>query len=407
MLAASNGSAPMINLLVEAGSNPNTALPAGETPLMSAARTGRQDAVRRLIGHGAEVNARETWRGQTALMWAAGEGHLLAVSELIRGRAEVGAKSQAGFSALLFAVRQGHIDVARALLDAGAEVNDALPKRRRRGWATDNAPSEEPEVGASALEIAVSNAHFELAALLLERGADPNAAGPGWTPLHTVSWVRKPGVGSNDPAPEGSGNMGSLTIVRKLVAHGADVNFRMTSATSPGKHSLNTLGATPFLAAARTADAELMRLLHDLGADPAIPTEKGTTPLIVAAGLGVRAPDEDAGTAEEVVEAVKLALELGGDPNAIDNDRNTAMHGAAYKHAPGAVRVLVEAGARIESWNHKNELGWTPLRIATGVHRGMNFRFSPQTASVIRAVMQAAGASTEVEPEAFISGATK
>ena len=407
MLAASNGSAAMIELLVEAGANPNAALPAGETVLMSAARTGRHDAVRTLVGYGAEVNAQEDWRGQTALMWASGEGHLQAVAELIKAGADIGAKSHDGFSALLFAARQGHLDVTRAMLDAGADVNDSLPKRTRRAWATDNAPSGEPEVGASALEVAVSNAHFELAAQLLERGADPNAAGVGWTPLHTISWVRKPGVGSNDPAPEGSGNMDSLAIVRELVAYGADVNFRMTSGRSPGKHSLDTLGATPFLAAARTADAELMRLLHELGADPTIPTEKGTTPLMVAAGVGVRAPDEDAGTAEEVVEAVQLALELGGDPNAIDNDGNTAMHGAAYKHAPGAVKVLAEAGARIEIWNRKNELGWTPLRIATGVHRGMNFRFSPQTAAVFRAVMEAAGASTHVEPEAFISGATR
>ena len=407
MLAASNGSAPMIALLIAAGASANAALPAGETPLMRAARTGRAEAVRTLVRHGAEVNASESWRGQTALMWAAGEGHLAAVNELIRAGAEIGAKSHGGFSALLFAARQGHKGVARALLDAGADVNDALPKRRRRGWATDSARTEGRQVGASALEVAVSNAHFEVAALLLERGADPDAAGPGWTPLHTVSWVRKPGVGSNDPAPQGSGSMDSLAIVRKLVAHGADVNFRMTSPTSPGKHSLDTAGATPLLAAARTADAELMRLLHELGGDPTIPTEKGTTPLMVAAGVGVRAPDEDAGTAEEVVEAVEVALQLGGDPNAIDGDGNTAMHGAAYKHAPGAVRVLVDAGARIEVWNRKNELGWTPLRIATGVHRGMNFRFSPETASVIREVMRAAGASTEVEPEAFISGATK
>ena len=407
MLAASNGSAPMIALLIAAGSNPNAALPSGETPLMRAARTGRAEAVRPLILHGAEVNATESWRGQSALMWAAGEGHLAAVNELVGAGADIGAKSHGGFSALLFAVRQGHKDVVQALLDAGADVNDALPRKQRRGWTADNARAEGREVGASALEVAVSNAHFEVAALLLERGANPDAAGPGWTPLHTVSWVRKPGVGSNDPAPEGSGTMSSTAIVRKLVAHGADVNFRMTSSTSPGKHSLNTSGATPFLAAARTADAELMRLLHELGADPTIPTEKGTTPLMVAAGVGVRAPDEDAGTAEEVVEAVAVALELGGDPNAIDRDGNTAMHGAAYKHAPGAVRALVEAGAKIEFWNRKNELGWTPLRIATGVHRGMNLRFSPQTASVIREVMQAAGASTEVEPEAFISGATR
>ncbi len=407
MLAAANGSAAMIEMLIAAGADPNAALPYGETVLMSAARTGKPAAVRMLLGHGAAVNAQEKWRGQTALMWAAGEGHVEAAKALLDAGADIGAKSYAGFSALLFAVRQGHIGAARALLDAGADVNDSLPKRRSGGRWAENSADGEPEAGASALEIAVSNAHFELAALLLEKGADPNAAGPGWTPLHTVSWVRKPGVGSNDPAPAGSGNVGSLEIVRKLAAYGADVNFRMTAATSPGRHSLNTLGATPFLAAARTADAELMRLLHDLGADPAIPNEDGATPLMVAAGVGVRAPDEDAGTADEVVEAVKIALALGGNPNAVDGRGNTAMHGAAYKHVPGAVRALVEAGARVEIWNRKNDLGWTPLRIAAGVHRGMNFRFSPETAAAIREAMEAAGVSTEMEPEAFISGATK
>ena len=405
MLAAANGSAPMIEALVLAGADPNGSLPSGETVLMTAARTGRPEAVRTLLAHGAAVNARETWRGQTALMWAAGEGHLEAARALLDAGANVNAASKRGYSALVFAVRQGHLDVTRALLDAGADVNSYLPRRRRGEWG--NREEGVPEPGASVLDVAVSNAHFEVAALLLDRGADPNASGPGWRPLHTVSWVRKPGVGSNDPAPEGSGSLTSLDIVRKLVAAGADVNARMTSGTSPGLHSLNTMGATPFLTAARTADAELMRLLYSLGADPSIPTEAGTTPLMVAAGVGVRNPDEDAGTPEEVVEAVRLALELGGDPNAIDGNGNTAMHGAAYKHVPGAVRLLAQARADIRVWNRKNDLGWTPLRIATGVHRGMNFRFSPETAAAIREVLEAAGLSTDVEPEQFISGATK
>lgn len=405
MLAAINGSAAMIEALLVAGADPNGSLPSGETALMTAARTGEPEAVQLLLDHGASANAREGWRGQTGLMWAAGEGHLEALRALLEAGADVGAKSKRGYSALIFAVRQGHLAVTRALLAAGADVNDYLPKRRRGGWGAQQEAVAEP--GASALHVAVANAHFEVAALLLDLGADPNASGPGWTPLHEVSWVRKPGVGSNDPAPEGSGSVGSQDIVRQLAAAGADVNARMTSGTSPGKHSLNTLGATPFLAAARTADAELMRLLHELGADPRIPTEAGTTPLMVAAGVGVRAPDEDAGTPEEVVEAVRVALELGGDPNAIDRNGNTAMHGAAYKHVPGAVRLLAEAGAEIAVWNRKNDLGWTPLRIATGVHRGMNFRFSPETAAAVRELLATAGLSTEVEPEQFISGATK
>ena len=407
MVAATNGNPAIIEMLIEAGGNTNAVSAEGETVLMTAARTGRPDAVALLLANGTDVNASEGWRGQTALMWAAGEGHVETVNLLVKAGADINAKSKAGFSPLLFAVREGRRQVVQALLDAGSDVNQTLPAPRRRRYYAQDAESGPPKVGSSALDLAVSNAHFELAALLLDAGADPNASGPGWAPLHTISWVRIPGVGSNDPAPQGSGNMGSLELVRKLVDHGADVNVRMTSRSRAGKHSLNTIGGTPFLAAARTADVELMRLLHELGADPLIPNENGTTPLMVAAGLGTRAPDEDAGTPETVVEAVKLALELGGDPNAVDSNGDTAMHGAAYKHVAGAVPVLMAAGANIEIWNRKNHLDWTPLRIATGVHRGMNLRASPETAAAIQSVMETAGVSTIVEPEAFVSGETR
>src|SRR5581483_11955425 len=125
--------------------------------------------------------------------------------------------------------------------------------------------------GSTALHVAVNNAHYELAAFLIDSGANPNAIGPGYTPLHIVTWVRKSGGGDNDPAPDGSGNMTSLEFVQYLVSHGADINARMTKKVNVGLTSLNTTGATTFLLAARTADAELMRLLAKLGADPRIP----------------------------------------------------------------------------------------------------------------------------------------
>ncbi len=401
-LAARNGSAKMIDTLAEAGADPNTVVGEGETALMTAARTGRGDAVEALVRHGADVDAKESWREQTALMWAAGEGHVEAVEALLEAGAQRDVRSKAGFTPYLFAIRQGNVDVVGTLLDAGSDINETLPPRRRRGspGPPDGAESERnSQKGTSALDLAVANAHFDLASILLDRGADPNAAGPGWGPLHTISWVRKPGVGSNDPAPEGSGTMESLELVRELVEHGADIDFQMTRRSRAGSHSLNTVGATPFLAAARTADAELMKLLIELGANPLITTEDGTTPLMVAAGLGTRAPEEDAGTPEAVAEAVKFAISLGLDLNAVDSNGETAMHGAAYKHKAAAVALLAAAGADINIWNTKNNLGWTPLRIATGVHRGGNLRASPETAAAFVKVMEEANVSTYVEPE--------
>jgi ankyrin repeat protein len=158
--------------------------------------------------------------------------------------------------------------------------------------------------------------------------------------------------------------------------------------------------------AARGGDTELMRLLVDLGADPLLPNEDGTTPLMAAAGVGTHSPGEDAGAPPEALAAVKLALELGNDPNVIDKNGNTAMHGAAFKQLPEVVALLAEKGADVSVWNTKNVSGWTPLRIAVGVHRGMNFRFHVPTADALRALMVRAGVSTEVEPETVISGAT-
>jgi ankyrin repeat protein len=396
-LACTNGSVAMVELLLAAGAGANRALPGGETPLMTAARTGNAAVLKRLLAAGAVVDAREQQRGQTALMWAAAEGHVAVVEALIAAGADFRARLDSGFTPLLLAAREGRIDVVVALKRAGADVNDAVPPMPAAtagsGWQVRRAPRP----GTTALHLATVNGHFELAAKLVELGAHPNASAPGYTALHAVTWVRKPGGGDNDPAPIGSGKMSSSEFVRFLVARGADVNARMTKKIAVGLTGLNTLGATPFLLAARTADAELMQLLAELGADVSIPNADNANAVIVAAGLGTRSPGEDAGAEEEVVEALEVALQLGLDVNSVDNNGETAMHGAAYKNVPKAVELLASRGADIAVWNRKNRFGWTPLDIARGYRFG-NFKPSPVTVAAIEKLMRAAGVTIPPAP---------
>jgi ankyrin repeat protein len=386
-LACTNGDGAMVEMLLKAGADPNAALPGGETPLMTAARTGAVQSVQALVSRGANVDSKDERRGQTALMWAAAEGHANVVQALIDADADFSTRVPSGFTPLLFAVREGRIDVLRVLLKAGANVNETIPAdaARRRGYG-----GRLPPAGASALLLAVTNGHFELAAQLLDAGANPNADLPGYTVLHAITAVRKPGVGDNDPPPEGSGNMTFLELVKKLAAQGANLNARMTKKPNLNNTRLNEIGATPYLLAALTADAELMKTLATLGANPLLPNTDNSTPLMAAAGLATRSPGEDAGTESEVLEAVQVALDLGADVNAVDNNGETAMHAAAYKNLPKVVKFLAAKGARVDLWNRNDKFGWTPLAIAVGYRFG-NFKPSPETEASIREVMVAAG----------------
>ncbi|MEE2638015.1 MAG: ankyrin repeat domain-containing protein [Acidobacteriota bacterium] len=397
-LAAENGAAAVVGRLLDAGVDANTTLPGGETVLMTAARSGRVAVVRELIAHGADVLATEPRRRQTAVMWAAAEGHADVVETLMEVGADFTTPLDSGFTPFLFAVREGHLGVVGLLLNAGVDVNgrvDAVipPERTyRAGRAV--------RVGTSPLLLAVTNAHWDVAASLLDAGADPNTDDAGYTALHLMAKVRKPGVGDNDPAPDGSGRMTSLDIVRKLVDHGANLDARMTERRNLNNTRHHELGSTPFMLAALVADVELMRTLVDLGADPSLTSNERSTPLMAAAGLGTRSPGEDAGTETEVLEAVQLALELGNDVNAVDDHGETAMHGAAYKNLPAVIALLAASGADVDVWARKNEHGWSPLTIARGYRFG-NFKPSPVTVAAVEQAMLAEGITPPtVEEEA-------
>ena len=396
-LACANGNSEVVESLLAAGADPNSVLSGGETVFMTAARTGRIEVVEALYEAGADIHFRDPRRAQTALMWAAAEGHLEVVELLLEVGADPNATLDSGFTPLLFAVREGRIEVMEALLRAGVDVNAATPRTPvKRDRPLPGGRSVRP--GSAPLLVAVTNGHFELASRLLDAGADPNAAHPGYTPLHMLPRVRKPGTGDNNPRPDGSGSMDGLDFVRDMVAHGADLEARMTTRARLNNTSLNELGATPFVLAALVADADLMRVLVEVGADPLARTDDGSTALMAAAGLGTRSPGEDAGTEEEVLEAVRTALEFGADINAVNANGDTPMHGAAYKNLPRVVHYLADNGADIEVWNQRNKYGWTPLTIARGYRFG-NFKPSPVTVAAIETIMRAEGVRPPTEEE--------
>ncbi|MCZ6617608.1 MAG: SUMF1/EgtB/PvdO family nonheme iron enzyme, partial [Gammaproteobacteria bacterium] len=344
--------------------------------------------VKALLANGANPNARER-RQQTALMWAAAEGHVAVVETLVDAEADFRTPLESGFTPLFFAAREGHADVVHALLEAGVDVNEALH------------PSGGPAYrmareGTSPLLLAIENGHYELAIALVKAGADPNDARTGLTPLHRLSLVRKPDASDvGDPAPRGSGNLTSLQFARELVNLGANVNARLgvvepcVSRFACGK----LRGASPFLVAADRADAPYMELLLELRADPFLRAANNTTPLMAAAGLGTNAPIEEAGTETEALEVVELLLSLGAEVNVVNDNGETAMHGAAYGSFPSVVFRLAEHGADPGLWRKPNIYGWTPLLIAEGYRPG-NFKPAPPTIEALHQIMFAVGIPT-------------
>ncbi len=391
-LACANGNAEMIRLLLDAGANPNDTDPTGETALMVAARVGTLDAVKLLAGRGASINAKDPTFQQTPLMVAVRENQPNVVKLFVELGADVNARTRTGatpawilpnsvpgfghgvgivrgglpdrglrpfipgaMSPLLYAARDGRLDIVQTLVAAKADVNQADAN------------------GITPLIEAIEDNHVDVARFLIDHGADIQASDwygrtPLWSAVETRNQDFDAGTQENsiDRAP-------FLELINVLIARGANLNVRTKEVPPFKRHFLKGTGSlawvditgqTPFFTAALSGDVTVMRLLLDHGADPKIPTVQGTTPLMAAAGINwVFYQSYDEGP-KKLLEAVQLCYELGMDVNAINSMGLTALHGAANRGSDDIIRFLVEKGAKLDV---KDKEGRTPLTWAEGV----------------------------------------
>ena len=402
--AAENTSLAMVGKLLAAGADANAARASGLTPLMVAARTGSRPVVEALLASGAAVNARTGAANGTALMWAVAGSHADVAGALLDAGAEPGTSTADGFTPLLFAAANGDIPMAEALIAAGVDVNDT---------GTD---------GTHALPYAIANGQDEFARFLLRRGADANSAMGGIHALHVAAanvgtwlgdWSRGHGYGGRfrgrNLAPDRR-----LTLLQTLLERGADVNVRITTSAMfmnyighPTKGAFEGFatgtgdlrGATPLWVAAYAANArggggaiEIIRTLLAAGADQHLTTDDGTTPFMVAAGLGraTYTPREPRGIRSQSAEsAVRVLLEAGADINATNEADFTALHGAAYRGLNEVIEYLVAEGADIDARDFR---GRTPYRIAEGTKQSFQFQSWPESA----ALLERLGANTRL-----------
>jgi len=435
--AAIIGSAPILDALLKAGADPNTKNPEGETALMAVARTGKVDAAKRLFEAGADINAKENFGGQTALMWAAAQGQADMVKFLASNGADLNARgvvrqwerkviteprpkdmNKGGFTALLYAAREGCVECARHLVAAGADPDLEDPER------------------ITPLNMALLNLHYEFAAFMINAGADVDKWDLfGRSPIYMAadtSTLPTKGNGAVAVLPS-EDSVTALDVARLLLQKGANPNLQLKRRPpyrdvpqDRGGDTILAQGATPLLRASRAGDAPFVELLLKNGALVDLPSKEGVTPLMAAAGVefGDRVTRGRNRTNDGVLATMKLLLDAGANINArmvTEPGRNpaegqsnqaaslaaaqrrpsqvptaaavpnqTALHGAAQRGLTPFVKFLAEHGADLEA---KDAGGRTALDLAKGVGvagvRQASREPFPETVALLESLMAA------------------
>ncbi|MBV8730023.1 MAG: ankyrin repeat domain-containing protein, partial [Acidobacteriia bacterium] len=368
--ACTNANSKLVHLLLKSGANPNTAIATGETPLMTCAKTGSAEAVRMLVEYGAAINAKEPTQNQTALMWAAAERHPEVIKALIESYADLKAHTKQGFTAIHFAARIGDLESVKLLLAAGVDVNILTETEGGANRVTNQLGIMKTAgtLGYTPLLVAVVRGQMDLALYLLDHGADPNNLAGGYTPLHWAagtweSFTANPVYGFEDAMSGIPNRQAKLRLVKALLAHGANVNARMTKQqpTFAGGY-LDGAGATPFLLAAAANDLEMMHILLDAGADPKILTATNASAIMAAAGLN-HSIGEDLITEPQAIETVNFLLSLGVEPKGETTFGENALFGPAYRGWNKLLAQLIDLGVNV---NAVSKAGVTPWLAASG-----------------------------------------
>ncbi len=394
-VAAQQGHAAILRRLLDARADVNATDASGDTVLMAAVRSESADAVRLLIERGASVNGAAPDIGLTPLMLATRANHVDIMRLLLTAGAKVEAATRAspkpaarppgtgggshgvgivrsgvpphgeqppasgGMTPLLFAARDGMLDAAKLLAEAGAELNEPDPN------------------GITPLLMAITNGQLPVAQFLLERGADPAATDwYGRTALWAAVEIRNLDLRSG-AADNGIDRAAALRLIGALIDKGADVDARVKEFPPARRYMLplgslewvDMTGQTAFIRAAQSGDVTVMRLLRAHGADPRITTFNGTNALMAAAGVNWVIGQTYNEAPGDWLEAVRLCLESGFDVNAVNQMGLAAVHGAANRGSDDVIALLASRGARLDL---PDKEGRTPMTWAEGVFLATN-----------------------------------
>jgi ankyrin repeat protein len=418
-LATLNGNTALVDALVAAGADASGMGPNGETILMTAARSGVPAIIAALLDAGATIDATDPTFGQTTLMIAVRERHARAVELLLARGASVNARTIAGptpdfvppckgtgcgsegvginrgglpdrgrrdaarggMTALLYAARDGLADIAAQLVAAGADLELAEAN------------------GVRPLLMSLLNGHLEVARVLVDAGSDLNADDFwGRTPLWAAVEYRNLDMNNNEtdsPTTNGVDRATFLPFIEYLLERGADPNAQTREVPPPRRwlYSLNDVswvdftGQTPFLRAALSGDNATMRLLLEYGADPNLPTQAGTTPLMAAAGVNWVVAQTYTESPQALLDAVELCLELGADINATNSMGLSALLGAVNRGSNDIIRYLAEQGADLHVIDVE---GRSAVRWAEGVFlAAVGAERKPATIALLEELMAA------------------